>query len=54
MRTVFPTAQERHMHGVMVQLPLDSKHRINTTTILDRVHPAKDVDAIGTTNLGRD
>ena len=39
------------IHGILVQLPLP-KH-MNTTTIIERISPAKDVDGFHPYNLGR-
>lgn len=38
------------VHGILVQLPLPQG--LDTTRILDAVHPAKDVDAFHPTNVG--
>ena len=37
----------------MVQMPLDSEQKIEPTALLNRILPSKDVDAIGSTNIGR-
>ena len=39
------------VHGILVQLPLPSQ--MEETSILDRVHPLKDVDAFHPQNVGR-
>jgi methylenetetrahydrofolate dehydrogenase (NADP+)/methenyltetrahydrofolate cyclohydrolase len=39
------------VHGILVQLPLPKG--IDTTTVLDAVHPLKDVDAFHPENVGR-
>lgn len=43
----------KDIHGVMVQMPLDSEQKIEPTALLNRILPDKDVDAIGSTNIGR-
>jgi len=45
--------KERDIHGLMLQLPLDSSHNIDSTDILNAISPDKDVDAIGSKNLGK-
>ncbi len=40
-----------HIDGILVQLPLPP--HINTNTILERIHPAKDIDGFHPYNLGR-
>jgi methylenetetrahydrofolate dehydrogenase (NADP+)/methenyltetrahydrofolate cyclohydrolase len=42
---------DRTVHGILVQLPLP--RHIDTTTVLDAVHPAKDVDGFHPENVGR-
>jgi 5,10-methylene-tetrahydrofolate dehydrogenase/methenyl tetrahydrofolate cyclohydrolase len=37
----------------MVQMPLDSQEKIEPTSLLNRILPNKDVDAIGSTNIGK-
>ena len=44
---------ESHIHGVMLQLPLQTQNSIDTSKILNLISPEKDVDAIGSTNLGK-
>jgi len=44
---------EQEIHGMMLQLPLDSSEKIDSTEILNTISPAKDVDAIGSKNLGK-
>jgi len=38
------------VHGILVQLPLPGS--ISTQSVLDRIHPLKDVDAFGPENVG--
>ena len=44
---------ESHIHGVMLQLPLQTQNSIDTSRILNLISPDKDIDAIGSTNLGK-
>merc|ERR1712083_1293009 len=37
----------------MLQLPLDSSENVDSTEVLNAISPKKDVDAIGSTNLGK-
>jgi 5,10-methylene-tetrahydrofolate dehydrogenase/methenyl tetrahydrofolate cyclohydrolase len=37
----------------MVQLPLECDNKIEPTSLLNRIDPEKDVDAIGSTNIGK-
>ncbi|XP_026314814.1 C-1-tetrahydrofolate synthase, cytoplasmic isoform X1 [Hyposmocoma kahamanoa] len=41
------------VHGIIVQLPLDSVHTIDTHKVTDAVSPDKDVDGLNTINEGR-
>lgn len=43
--------QAKHIDGILVQLPLPPQ--IDTNTILERIHPDKDVDGFHPYNLGR-
>ncbi|GAB1868328.1 C-1-tetrahydrofolate synthase, cytoplasmic [Camponotus japonicus] len=42
-----------NIHGIIVQMPLDSVNKINSHLITDLVSPAKDVDGLNTINEGR-
>lgn len=42
-----------NIHGIIVQMPLDSVNEINSHLITDLVSPAKDVDGLNTINEGR-
>lgn len=53
IRAIDELNNENHIHGIMLQLPLDSSNKIKTSRVLDFVAPRKDVDAIGSTNLGK-
>jgi len=41
------------VHGIIVQMPLDSEQQIDSHLITDAVAPSKDVDGLCTTNEGR-
>lgn len=41
------------VHGVIVQMPLDSVNTIDSTLIADSVLPSKDVDGLNTKNQGK-
>ncbi|CAB0005823.1 unnamed protein product [Nesidiocoris tenuis] len=41
------------VHGILVQMPLDSVNKIDSHLITDAVSPAKDVDGLNTINEGR-
>jgi len=45
--------EDKDVHGIIVQLPLDCDHKINSGHITDAVSPSKDVDGIHTENAGR-
>ncbi|XP_046750821.1 C-1-tetrahydrofolate synthase, cytoplasmic isoform X2 [Diprion similis] len=42
-----------NVHGIIVQMPLDSVNKIDSHLITDTVSPAKDVDGLNTINEGR-
>ncbi|XP_018368197.1 PREDICTED: C-1-tetrahydrofolate synthase, cytoplasmic [Trachymyrmex cornetzi] len=42
-----------NIHGIIVQMPLDSVNKINSHLITDLVSPNKDVDGLNTINEGR-
>ncbi|XP_076645117.1 pug C-1-tetrahydrofolate synthase, cytoplasmic isoform X1 [Halictus rubicundus] len=42
-----------NIHGIIVQMPLDSVNKINSHMITDLVSPDKDVDGLNTINEGR-
>jgi len=44
MRSVIEVNENSKVHGLIVQLPLDSIHTINTERIINAVAPEKDVD----------
>ncbi|XP_057374614.1 C-1-tetrahydrofolate synthase, cytoplasmic-like isoform X1 [Daphnia carinata] len=41
------------VHGIIVQMPLDSVNKIDSTLITDSVLPSKDVDGLNTINQGK-
>lgn len=41
------------IHGIIVQMPLDSDNPIDAHKVTDAVHPEKDVDGLNTLNEGR-
>uniref|UniRef100_A0A1A8BQV5 C-1-tetrahydrofolate synthase, cytoplasmic n=1 Tax=Nothobranchius kadleci TaxID=1051664 RepID=A0A1A8BQV5_NOTKA len=41
------------VHGLLVQLPLDSIHKINTEKVTNAVAPEKDVDGLTSINAGK-
>ncbi len=43
--------ENQQIHGILVQLPLPA--HINTQTVLERIHPHKDVDGFHPYNVGR-
>ena len=43
--------RDDRFHGILVQLPLPEQ--INETTIIEHIHPSKDVDGIHPFNLGK-
>lgn len=42
-----------NVHGIIVQMPLDSDNKIDSHLITDTVSPDKDVDGLNTINEGR-
>ena len=42
---------DQHVDGILVQLPLPA--HIDTETVIERIHPAKDVDGFHPYNIGR-
>lgn len=45
--------EDPSVHGIIVQMPLDSQHPINAMLVTDAVSPEKDVDGLNTINEGR-
>jgi len=44
---------DHKIHGIIVQMPLDSSFPINSTLVTDSVVPTKDVDGLNTGNQGK-
>jgi methylenetetrahydrofolate dehydrogenase (NADP+) / methenyltetrahydrofolate cyclohydrolase / formyltetrahydrofolate synthetase len=42
-----------NIHGIIVQMPLDSTNPIDSTLITDSVATSKDVDGLNTENQGK-
>ncbi|XP_054261927.1 C-1-tetrahydrofolate synthase, cytoplasmic isoform X2 [Macrosteles quadrilineatus] len=42
-----------NIHGIIVQMPLDSENKIDSHLVTDSVHPSKDVDGLNTINEGK-
>uniref|UniRef100_A0A6P7FBU1 C-1-tetrahydrofolate synthase, cytoplasmic n=1 Tax=Diabrotica virgifera virgifera TaxID=50390 RepID=A0A6P7FBU1_DIAVI len=42
-----------NIHGIIVQMPLESDNKINSNLVTDTVSPDKDVDGLNTINEGR-
>ncbi|KAK7072247.1 C-1-tetrahydrofolate synthase, cytoplasmic, partial [Halocaridina rubra] len=42
-----------NIHGMIVQMPLDSDNKIDSDLVLDTVSPDKDVDGLTTASAGR-
>ncbi|XP_016394780.1 C-1-tetrahydrofolate synthase, cytoplasmic-like [Sinocyclocheilus rhinocerous] len=53
MRRVMEVNEDSKIHGLIVQLPLDSVHTINTERIINSVAPEKDVDGLTCINAGK-
>ncbi|XP_016320989.1 C-1-tetrahydrofolate synthase, cytoplasmic-like, partial [Sinocyclocheilus anshuiensis] len=53
MRRVMEVNEDSKIHGLIVQLPLDSVHTINTERIINSVAPEKDVDGLTSINAGK-
>ncbi|CAG0917316.1 unnamed protein product [Notodromas monacha] len=44
--------EDTNVHGIIVQMPLDSEYKIDSRLILDAVSPEKDVDGLTTMSAG--
>uniref|UniRef100_A0A8C1AQV7 C-1-tetrahydrofolate synthase, cytoplasmic n=1 Tax=Cyprinus carpio carpio TaxID=630221 RepID=A0A8C1AQV7_CYPCA len=53
MHRVMEVNEDSKIHGLIVQLPLDSVHTINTERIINSVAPEKDVDGLTSINAGK-
>ncbi|XP_052001272.1 C-1-tetrahydrofolate synthase, cytoplasmic isoform X1 [Xyrauchen texanus] len=53
LRSVIDVNEDSSVHGLIVQLPLDSIHTINTEMVINTVSPEKDVDGLTSINAGK-
>ncbi|KAA0711486.1 C-1-tetrahydrofolate synthase, cytoplasmic [Triplophysa tibetana] len=53
MSRVHEINENSSVHGLIVQLPLDSIHTINTERVINAVAPEKDVDGLTSINAGK-
>ncbi|XP_072546593.1 C-1-tetrahydrofolate synthase, cytoplasmic isoform X2 [Salminus brasiliensis] len=53
LRSVREVNENSSVHGLIVQLPLDSIHRIDTEKVTNAVAPEKDVDGLTSINAGK-
>ena len=53
LRTVDDLNCDPKVHGIIVQMPLESDNTIDSGLVTDRVDPEKDVDGLTTVNEGR-
>uniref|UniRef100_A0A673FMZ8 C-1-tetrahydrofolate synthase, cytoplasmic n=1 Tax=Sinocyclocheilus rhinocerous TaxID=307959 RepID=A0A673FMZ8_9TELE len=53
MRSVMEVNEDSKVHGLIVQLPLDSINTINTERIINTVAPEKDMDGLTSINAGK-
>uniref|UniRef100_A0AAY5EG62 C-1-tetrahydrofolate synthase, cytoplasmic n=1 Tax=Electrophorus electricus TaxID=8005 RepID=A0AAY5EG62_ELEEL len=53
MRNIAAVNENPEAHGLIVQLPLDSVHPIDTEKVTNAVTPEKDVDGLSSVNAGR-
>lgn len=44
---------DHRIHGIIVQLPFDSKHNIEVDTVINSVSASKDVDGLNVVNAGK-
>ena len=51
MRRVDELNRDKSVHGIIVQLPFDSEHPIDTNKITNLVAPHKDVDGFVISNI---
>lgn len=45
--------EDPDVHGIIVQMPLDSVNKIDSTLVTDSVSPDKDVDGLNTESQGK-
>ncbi|KAI1895431.1 hypothetical protein AGOR_G00106210 [Albula goreensis] len=53
LRSIVEVNENPSVHGLIVQLPLDSINPINTETVTNAVAPEKDVDGLTSINAGK-
>uniref|UniRef100_A0A669EJE6 C-1-tetrahydrofolate synthase, cytoplasmic n=1 Tax=Oreochromis niloticus TaxID=8128 RepID=A0A669EJE6_ORENI len=53
LHSITEVNENSSVHGLIVQLPLDSVHEINTEKITNAVAPEKDVDGLTSINAGK-
>uniref|UniRef100_A0A4W4FKN4 C-1-tetrahydrofolate synthase, cytoplasmic n=1 Tax=Electrophorus electricus TaxID=8005 RepID=A0A4W4FKN4_ELEEL len=53
LRNIAAVNENPEAHGLIVQLPLDSVHPIDTEKVTNAVTPEKDVDGLSSVNAGR-
>eukprot|EP00053_Salpingoeca_punica_P017006 m.162600 g.162600 ORF g.162600 m.162600 type:complete len:927 (+) comp17091_c0_seq1:306-3086(+) len=44
--------EDHHVHGILVQLPLDTKNPVDEHALINLIDPAKDVDCLNASNVG--
>lgn len=53
IKVIVSLNQSSNVHGIIVQLPFDSEHPIDTNKICNLVSPLKDVDGLSDLNAGK-
>nr|XP_043871327.1 C-1-tetrahydrofolate synthase, cytoplasmic-like [Solea senegalensis] len=53
LQSILSINEDKSVHGLIVQLPLDSVNQINTELITNSVSPDKDVDGLSCINAGK-
>ncbi|KAM4633499.1 C-1-tetrahydrofolate synthase, cytoplasmic isoform 2-T3 [Polymixia lowei] len=53
MQSIVSVNENPSVHGLIVQLPLDSVHRMDTERVTNAVSPHKDVDGLTSINAGK-
>uniref|UniRef100_A0AAY4D3C9 C-1-tetrahydrofolate synthase, cytoplasmic n=1 Tax=Denticeps clupeoides TaxID=299321 RepID=A0AAY4D3C9_9TELE len=53
LRGILAVNEDSAVHGLIVQLPLDSIHRINIQRVTQCIAPEKDVDGLNSVNAGK-
>jgi methylenetetrahydrofolate dehydrogenase (NADP+)/methenyltetrahydrofolate cyclohydrolase/formyltetrahydrofolate synthetase len=52
MDTVRKLNEDRSVNGILVQMPLDTKHSVDEHALINFIDPAKDVDCFNAQNIG--